>query len=232
MYLFLASSSITRGFVIISECPEPRAKYQPISARPRKSIVSPVTAMPTNFWNDTCTCIWDTWLTCTGQTNYWETIHALNVLTHFSIWILLHPGGRKSLLGHVGLPSDEQTRAIKQRESFSDTSMTMMHCTLEYFSVGTRWAVVNYFLVLRRWNCAPLNVQSSLIVTLRASNSRYCEKLQLNYRENSLILPYDNFCFSKQLFFFKLMSYTRSSTLHFAAALHRAPIFFSIYCKK
>jgi len=81
----------------------------------------------------------------------------------------------RSSFGHVGLPSDEQTRAIKPRESFPDTSMTMMHCTLECFSVGTRWAVVNYFRVLRRWNCALLNTQSSLIVTLHALNS-HCRK--------------------------------------------------------
>lgn len=173
----------SHDFAIISECSELRAKYQPtecsagpISTKPRKPIVSSVTAVPANFWNDTCTRIRDTWLTCTGQTNYWETIHTLNVLTHFPIWILVHSASRKSSLGHVGLPSDEQTRAIKQRESFFDTSMTMMHCTLECFSVGTRWAVVNYFRVLRHWNCAPLNVQSSLIVTLRASNSHCCEK--------------------------------------------------------
>lgn len=165
----------------------------PISAKPRKPIVSLGAAAPANFWNDTCTRIRSTWLTCTRQANYWETIHALNVLTHFPIWILLR-FGRKSSLSHVGLPRDEQTLTIKQRESFPDTSMTMTHCTAERSSVGMERVstIVRHSCVLRPWNCAPLNAQSPLIVTSSAHQLRTVPKNAVRLHENSLVLPCGN----------------------------------------
>lgn len=186
---------------------------RPISAKPRKPIVSSVTAVPANFWNDTCTRIRDTWLTCTGQANYWETIHALNVLTYFPIWILLRYGGRKSSFGHVGLPSDEQTRAIKQRESFSDTSMTMMHCTLECFSVGTRWARRE---LLPSFTPLKLRaIERSIFFNCHASCFKFAllRKIQLNYTKTRLschmTVPVSRNNFKINV------TYTYASTLHF-----------------
>lgn len=97
---------------------DPEAEADIGRAKPRKPIVSSWTAVPTNFRNDTCTCTRSTWLTYTGRTSYWETTQrALNVLTHFPIWILPAPRKRRkssfTLVPPLGLPSGEQTRAIK-----------------------------------------------------------------------------------------------------------------------